>query len=493
MLSKPLSVKINHALLSHYPIIYIRGKEEDRVQDTIAHISKGFYSDKEELISWSSFSGFSDTHTDHEPIEAIKRICSSDKPCMYLLKDFSDYLNDPLVARAVRDMYLTLKSQKSFVFFSGNSQAIPGNLNDEIYLIDMPLPTDEEILAFLVNVFSTQKLESEISSAMMYEYALAMKGLTLRNIEHLILHLLHSEKPNYELFVDEILAAKSQLLKKESCLEFVPIKHNLEQIGGLDNLKDWVTQRKHLFTQEGFNSGLPLPSGVLFMGVSGCGKSMAAKAIASAWNIPLVRLDMSLVLSGSYGPAEQAFKHAIELAEQIAPLVLWIDELENSFGYDENMQGHGNMNIFSSFLTWMQEKPDTVFLAATANRIMELPAELMRKGRFDQLFFLDLPNMQERETIMQIHLARQGAKVEDFNLSYLAVATQDWSGAEIEQAVKSARIKGSLEDRAFNEKDLGLLVAEMVPLAHTMREQIKAIKDWSFQRATPASREPKKS
>ena len=224
------------------------------------------------------------------------------------------------------------------------------------------------------------------------------------------------------------------------------------------------------------------------MGVSGCGKSMAAKAIATAWKVPLVRLNMSLVLSGAYGPPEVAFEHATRIAEEIAPIVLWIDELENSFGYDEQSAGQGNINIFSSFLTWMQDKSPKIFLAATANRIKQIPAELMRKGRFDQLFFLDLPNKEERHQILKIHIKLQGADPKGFDLGYLSAATNEWSGAEIEQAVKSARIDAYQEKRMFTEKDIGNTATQMVPLSQTMKEQIKEIKDWSFERAVPASK-----
>jgi SpoVK/Ycf46/Vps4 family AAA+-type ATPase len=250
-----------------------------------------------------------------------------------------------------------------------------------------------------------------------------------------------------------------------------------------------VLKRKDLFSEKAYEAGVPLPSGILMMGVSGCGKSMAAKAIAAAWELPLVRLDMSLVLSGSFGSPEFAFERATQIADEVAPIVLWVDEIENAFGYDERAAGGGgNVNIFSSFLTWLQEKSPKIFVAATANRIKELPAELMRKGRFDQLFFLDLPNKEERTEIFRIHIKLNGGDPSDFNTSYLAAATKEWSGAEIEQAVKSARIDAYQQDRAFSDKDIERNCIRQVPLSQTMTEQIKAIKDWSFKRAVPASR-----
>jgi len=202
--------------------------------------------------------------------------------------------------------------------------------------------------------------------------------------------------------------------------------------------------------------------------------------------LPLVRLDMNLVLSGAYGSPEYAFDHALRVVESMAPMVLWIDEMENSFGYDESGSGN-NPNIFSSFLTWMQEKPSAVFVVATANRIEKLPAEVIRKGRFDQLFFLDLPSDEERRAILAIHVRAHGGVPEEFNLNFLVAATKGWSGAEIEQAVKAAVIRAYGERRPFNAKDVSWNTARMVPLSRTMEEQLKRLRQWSLNRATPAS------
>jgi SpoVK/Ycf46/Vps4 family AAA+-type ATPase len=352
----------------------------------------------------------------------------------------------------------------------------------------MPLPSETEIHTFFQNFIDSKGLQDKIPATLAHQYVIAFMGMTLAEIEHLLVRLLRSKEKDFDHLLPEVHEEKSRILKNESCLQFIPLHQSLEQIGGLDNLKEWVLQRKNLFTEEAFSSGLPLPSGVLFMGVSGCGKSMAAKAIARAWDVPLVRLDMSLVLSGAYGPPEMAFEHATRIAEEIAPIVLWIDELENSFGYDERAPGEGNINVFSSFLTWMQDKSQKIFIAATANRIKQLPAELMRKGRFDQLFFLDLPTIEERQQILKIHIALQGAEPSEFDLSYLSAITKEWSGAEIEQVVKSARIDAYQENRGFTEEDIAHTTASMVPLAQTMKEQIKEIKDWSFKRAVPASK-----
>jgi SpoVK/Ycf46/Vps4 family AAA+-type ATPase len=488
MLSQQLAQNINKGIISQYPLIYIVGHEEDRIEATLASLAQKKFSDKQKLITWSSWQGFSDSNDASNPLDAIKRISETTEPCFYLLKDLPDFFQDSVIIRALRDLYYSLKHKNIFVFFTYPKILLPDALNKEVYLVNTPLPNEREIHTYLEHFIKVNHLEEKLPKALMPQLIVAMAGLTISEIEHLLIRLASQKQQDSQKLLQEIHEEKAQVLKKESCLEFVTIQQTLDQIGGLDNLKDWVLQRKSLFTEEAFNSGLPLPKGILFMGVSGCGKSMAAKAIATAWHVPLVRLDMSLVLSGAYGPPEVAFAHATQIAEEVSPIVLWVDELENSFGYDEHSSGQGNDTIFSSFLTWMQDKSPKVFLAATANRIKQIPAELMRKGRFDQLFFLDLPTKEERQQILKIHISLQGGDPEQFNLNYLSIVMNEWSGAEIEQAVKSARISAYQEDREFTEDDIGKTASHMVPLSQTMKEQIKAIKDWSFNRAVPASK-----
>lgn len=277
------------------------------------------------------------------------------------------------------------------------------------------------------------------------------------------------------------------MLLKESCLRVIPDQFDLESIGGLHKLKQWVESRKVLLGKDARDQGLPLPSGVLFMGISGCGKSLAAKTIASAWDLQLIRLDMNLVLSGIYGPPEYAFDRATRIAESIAPVVLWIDEMENSFGYDSEGGGAGgNVNVFSSFLTWMQEKSEGVFVAATANRINKLPAEMIRRGRFDQVFFIDLPDDQAREEIFKIHILAAGGQVTKFDFGILTLLTKGWSGAEIAEVVKAARIEAFNHDRPFTQQDISLKTSSIIPLSKTMKEQFNQLKSWSMNRATPA-------
>jgi len=457
----------------------------------LSTIAESAFSKPVPLISWTSSRGFSNSKKARvtDPVLALEHILQSDARGMYLMKDLpADFEQNPALVRAVRDLYYQLKNKGVFVFFTHPLLKLPDVLKKEVFLIEMPLPTEEEILDKMNSQLAGMDKSARPDAELLHRMAVAMKGLSLDEVGHLQARLSKRRDLDLGSAMAEIQEEKSQILRKESCLRFYPPQNLLGNVGGLDNLKDWVLKRNDLFTQEAFEAGIPLPSGILFMGVSGCGKSMAAKAIAAAWQLPLVRMDMSLILSGSYGSPEYAFEHATRIAEEIAPIVLWIDVLENAFGYDDHTGSGGNVNIFSSFLTWMQEKPSSVFLAATANRIQQLPAELMRKGRFDQLFFLDLPTKDERMQIFSIHIALNGGNSSRFDMSYMAAATKGWSGAEIEQAIKSARVDAYQENRQFDEKDVLRNTINMVPLSRTMGEQIEAIKDWSFNRAVPASR-----
>jgi SpoVK/Ycf46/Vps4 family AAA+-type ATPase len=502
VLNRKTVQKISRGLRSRYPLFYVLGWEEERIERLLRSVAKSYYNGAGELVVWSANDGFLPIDGDAagtalaagegltDPIAALRAIAESERPAMYLMKDLPIWFEaNPGLVRAVRDLYYRLKQRSIHVFLSYPQLILPEILKKELFLIEMDLPSEEEIVDMLAAAPNLGDTPREY----LYRFAAAMRGLSLNEVAHLQARLFRGEPAELDATLAEIQEEKSQLLRKESCLRFYPPQRGLDDIGGLENLKEWVGKRADLFSEKAYEAGIPLPSGVLFMGVSGCGKSMAAKAIAAAWQLPLVRMDMSLVLSGSFGTPEYAFEQATRMAEEVAPVVLWVDEIENAFGYDEHSGGGGgNMNIFSSFLTWLQEKDPRVFVAGTANRIQALPAELMRKGRFDQLFFLDLPHKDERREIFRIHILANGGDPADFNLGYLAASTKEWSGAEIEQAVKSARIDAYQQDRPFNERDVVNNIVSIIPLSRTMIEQIKAIKDWCFKRAITASKPPPK-
>jgi AAA+ superfamily predicted ATPase len=484
--------RIQKGLLSGYPIFYLQGEEEGRIIALLAELAQKRFGNDHSLVLWSAVRGF---YTEAgalepivDPVEALRHVVDSGQPAFFLMQDLPALLKDrPVLVRALRDLYRQLSGRETCLFLSYSDLSLPDELKKQVFLVNLGVPSEADILGHLSAIAEAHGVAGQLDEEWRYQSAAAMRGMSLDEVGHLMVRLIREGKLDLAAAIPEIIEEKSFSLLKEGCLQFVGRTFTLDQVGGLENLKEWVQSRKSLFTRQAFESGIPLPTGILFMGVSGCGKSMAAKVIAGAWNLPLVRLDMNLVLSGAYGAPEYAFDHALKVAEAISPLVLWIDEMENSFGYD--LQGHGgNNNIFAHFLTWMQEKPQTVFVVATANRIEKLPAEVIRKGRFDQLFFLDLPTEDERKAILRIHIAAYGGDPATFNLNLLAAVTKNWSGAEIEQVIKAARIRGYQEGRPFNEQDVVWNTARMVPLSRTMEEQIKQLRLWSVNRATPASR-----
>ncbi|MCU0767185.1 MAG: AAA family ATPase [Gammaproteobacteria bacterium] len=482
--------RLRKGLLAHNPLFYALCREEDRLEALLGRVASDHYGRPVTPAVWTmtrGLAGPAGTVEGTRDALAVLRHIASAPDGIYLLEDFPDLFDDPAVVRGLRDLYRELASRDSYVVLSHSQLRVPDALSHQLYVVELGLPSEEEIYQQLQALVEQHALWDRVSDEWVSRCVTAMRGMALNEIRHLFLRLVGEGKLDLAAALPEIHDEKAAALIKEACLKFIPHAVELRQVGGLDNLKEWVTSRRSLFTREAIAAGVPLPAGVLFMGVSGCGKSMAAKVIAGAWQLPLVRLDMNLVLSGAYGSAEYAFDHALRVAETMAPLVLWIDEMENSFGYDEGGTGT-NANIFSSFLTWMQEKPGPVFVVATANRIQRLPAEVIRKGRFDQLFFLDLPTDEERRAILAIHIAAHGGDPEQFNLPFLIAATKGWSGAEIEQAIKGAVIKAYAEGRSFTHKDVTWNTARMVPLSRTMEEPIKQLRQWSQTRATPASR-----
>ena len=483
---------VRRAISSKYPLIYLVSAEEKRIEDTLKLVSEEHYQDQRNVVTWTASRGFDSTVANGvdltDPVNALNHIASQQQDVIYLMKDLPGFFErDHRIERVLRDLYAQLADKNSFVIMSYPLLQLPVVLKKEIYVVELDLPTEQDIITYLAPLLESQGMTSSSADRVIARCAKGLRGLSFNEIRHLFLRIFETEKLTLDSVVKEVFEEKSQVLKKETCLEPIADNFHIDDIGGLENLKKWVEVRGNLFSSEASSVGVQPPSGVLFMGVSGCGKSLAAKAIASAWKLPLVRLDMGLVMSGVFGSPEYAFDRAIRTVENIAPLVLWIDEVENSFGYDEGPGTSSNVNIFSTFLTWMQEKPADVFVAATANRIQKLPAEMIRKGRFDQVFYVDLPRRDERREIFVIHLDAVGKNISDDELDNLAAMTEGWSGSEIEQSVNSSRIDAYNEDRDCCYRDVLINVGKNVPLSQTMKEQVQALRNWSIGRTTPAS------
>ncbi|HMF09420.1 MAG TPA: AAA family ATPase [Thermoanaerobaculia bacterium] len=483
--------RIRKALLGGHPLIYVQSWEETRVERLAQHLAKTFFGQPVPCGSWSVVDGLlvdgvpvPDTR---DPLKALDAILQASGKGFYVLKDFPTMPDGrPEIVRRLRDLYRGLKDRGRHVLLVSPRLVIPEDAKKEIYIIEYELPDDSEIVRILDATIRKRLAVEGLDDAAVKRLALALRGLTADEIGHLLNKVFSQRRIFDETAFMEILAEKEQMSKKEGVLEFVPPRFSLDDVGGYDTLKAWLKKRQALFSKEALDAGIPIPKGLLLMGISGCGKSLCVKTISTLWNLPLFRLDMNAVF-GTDNP-ESTFLRALRSVEAVSPAVLWIDEIEMGVGGYREGGDPAMSRIFSGFLTWMQEKNALVFVAATANRIQLLPAEIIRKGRFDQVFFVDLPNEEERKQIFAIHLKRNRAETARFDLVFLAKATRNWNGAEIEQAVVSGTVDAYAEHRALTEEDLHRTIAATVPLAVTMEEQIKAIKSWAHDRALNASK-----
>jgi SpoVK/Ycf46/Vps4 family AAA+-type ATPase len=385
---------------------------------------------------------------------------------------------------ALRDRYYTWRERSGFLIITTPVRVIPNDLERELAFFSLEMPAPREIRAEVAQRFPNLEDTHAISPETV---AATLKGLTLAETRHALARL-ENQRDFSGSALRLLQEEKRQLIKKTGTLEYIPEVPSLQDLGGLENLKDWLVKRKDLLLSGDEALREIAPKGILLMGVSGCGKSLCIKAISSAWQIPLYRMEMVRIFSGGYGSPEIAFAEACRIMGEMAPAVLWLDEIEMSL----SSEGGGDAalsRIFAYFLTWMQEKPAGLFVAATANRIDLLPAEMIRKGRFDQVFFVDLPTKVEREHIYRIHLQKRGYDPEPFTPEIFADATEGWNGAEIEQFVIAAVTSARMEQRELVLKDLYAARKQIVPISTTMEEQVRHIRNWAYERAVRASAE----
>jgi len=489
-----LAQRIREIMAGRYPITCLRTTEESRVLAAVNEVATDLGT-KSSVRTWSCLTGLegSDGDATRDAAVALTAIRDDVQAGFVVMKDLLRFLDKPDVARSLRETHeVLLQDGSCFLVTVGVDLTVPDELSKCIHVTDVPLPQIDELLEHLRAIAATYK-DTELSEEILAEVALGLRGLTLDEAAHVIHSALAGEAVTEKTIMRRIFSAKQKSLRETGVLEFVADNLSLDDVGGLDVLKDWANKRKDLFTQKALDEGLPVPKGILIMGVSGCGKSLCAKAIPQLWRVPLFRLDMSQVFSGLYGSPEAAFHAALRRIETIAPAVLWIDEVENAMGMTTDTSTADQTLTFSAFLTWMQERPPLVFVAATANQIQTLPAEMIRKGRFDEVFFCDLPTENERKQIVEIHLRKNGIDPGDVDPERLLYPTRGWTGAEIEQAVISARVEAYAEGRETTLDDIRTQMRGMVPLSQTMSEQIKEIRSWSHYRAKRASKAPPKS
>lgn len=472
------------------PLAYIRTSEEQRVAVVLREVAKGLIpSTRVPVWTWRLTDGIQldgaapETGT-ADPRKALDFIISYSGPAIFHLQDFHEPLRDNAeIRRRLRDFYAACLDQRKFVVITSPVQFIPDELERSIMFLELRPPDAVELLDFLRREVS--QAGADVSEAALRQMVPALQGLTLDEARYAVRRAQAAGHPLGPEAIPALVEEKQLLVARSGYVECISPGAGLADIGGLENLKTWLLERRKLFEVRDSLAQDIVPKGLLLMGIPGCGKSACVKAIASCFQIPLYRIDMVEIFSGRHGKAEGAFVEACKMMEEMAPAVLWFDEIEMGITSAESAGEQGRM--FAFFLTWMQEKTSGLFVAATANRIDLLPAEMIRKGRFDEVFFVDLPSREEQIEIFRIHLKRRSVDDSIFDFNELMQFTNGFTGAEIEQCVISAITKARLEDREVNDQDLVTIAARTVPLSRTMKEQINHIRGWAFQRAVRAS------
>ena len=505
---------LDQAFKARLPLLYVETSEEMRLHDAVARVAEGLRKPRG-LWSWTTSVGLVDPDgttiaNTTNPVRALDHALGVDDDAVFLFCDLHAFLGaehrpgDPAVIRRIREVAADFRGseQSKTLMISAPVRAIPPEIDKVTTLLEFPLPGRTELRALLDSMIHSNAdggVKVDADEQDLEQLVQAALGLTMLEAENALARAMVDDARLSKDDVAIVLEEKRQTVRKAGLLEFVESHTDLDKIGGLNNLKRWLGRRDGAWLSKAEDYGLPAPKGVLITGVPGCGKSLTAKATAASWGVPLLRLDIGRVFSGLVGSSEQNLRTAIATAEATAPCILWVDEIEK--GFSGNTAGAGQLDsgtsarVFGYFLTWMQEKTKPVFVVATANNIDALPPEFMRKGRFDEIFFVDLPTHAEREQIWAIQLAKNATDANGLaafandpaTLATLATASADFSGAEIEQAVVGAMYEGFAHDRAVTADDLALAVSTTVPLAVTQAERIAAIRKWASMRAVLAT------
>ena len=471
-------------LKARYPIIYIATNEEERIEYLIKYCAKKYV--VRTYYSWDFVDGYQGNPNDtgfaaRNPLEALDLIdkLTPETASLFVLKDYDNFLKDFSVVRKLKNLSRSLKTQPKNIIIISSEINIPDSLKEFVTLLEFPLPSYSEILEELNRLLSS--LQQKIEPATLNNIATACQGLSLERIRRVLSKVIAKYGEIDESSPNLILQEKKQIIQQTQLLEFCLNDKSLSDLGGLDNFKDWLKLREKAFSQDAIQYGLPYPKGLLLVGVQGTGKSVAAKIIAHEWQLPLLRLDFGRLFASLIGQSEQRVRKMIEIAEALSPCVLWVDEIDKAFAGAQSSGDSGTTSrVLATFITWLSEKTTPVFVVATANNIDWIPPEILRKGRFDEMFFLSLPTREEREAIFEVHLKKyRPGVVQNFQLPLLGQLSKEFSGAEIEQVVIEAMRLGFNENREFNNEDILVSIQNLVPLAKTKSKEIELLQAWA--------------
>jgi SpoVK/Ycf46/Vps4 family AAA+-type ATPase len=471
-------------LKARYPIIYINTIEEDRVEYVIrknvkANLSRSIY-------SWDFVDGYTNNPNNEgfakrNPLQALELVerLNAETPALFLLKDFNRFLTDLSISRKLRNISRILKLQPKTIIIIGSDLTIPKELQDLITVLQFQLPLEDEISQELNRLINS--LNIKVEPQLFENLTRACQGLSLERIRRVLSKIIATYKTIDDNSINVLLSEKKQIISQTEILEYSSVNEKITNLGGLNNLKDWLKKRKTAFSIQASNYGLPTPRGLLLIGIQGTGKSLTAKAIANDWQLPLLKLDVGKLFGGIVGESESRLRQMINVAETISPCILWIDEIDKAFTNTESRGDSGTSNrVLATFISWLSEKTKPVFVISTANNIDLLPLEIIRKGRFDEIFFLDLPKKEEREEIFKIHLQEfRPDSWKFFDYLKLAQLSESCSGAEIRQSIIEGMYQAFYEKREFTTDDICFALKELIPLANLESNQMLKLKDWA--------------
>lgn len=488
-------------LRARFTLIIMVTPEEERAIQMIRVLSDA---SQRPCISWDVAEGFQwITSAGHslpvarDPLTALEQIDKADGNVLYVLKDFHDVWSNPQIKRKLRSVAQRLKTNKKSLIITTPIGKIPDELKDECVVLDYPAPNSAELVDVLNRLTQTPNVTVNLTKLGQEKMIQAALGLTSTQAQRVFAKAIVSGSGILDdRGIDLVTEEKKQIIRESEALEFYAVTETPNDVGGLDILKQWLQLRERAFTQEAREYGLPAPKGIALIGIPGTGKSLTAKMIGGLWRLPLLRLDVGSLFGSLVGESEERVRRALRLAETVAPCVVWIDEIEKALAHG-GLDSGTSTRVFGTILTWMQEKTASCFVVATANDISSLPPELLRRGRFDEIFFLDLPTFEERREIFAVHLRKRMRFPQDFDLDQLATQSEGYVGSEIEQAVIDGMYLGFNANREFATQDILASLKRQVPLSVSQRENIEALRNWlregraqsaSFQEAQDAEK-----
>ncbi len=483
-------------VLSFHSMIAIETVEEERVRSIVREVARNL---SLPLYDWSLTTGLMRTlginiEGTTEPLSLLRKIHEiHDTDAIYLLKDFAPHLTNPSICRSLRELAMQMNASSSAIVITGDPIELPRDLESLTIRFDLQLPDPNEIREVVRNVVDSMsarhRVRVDLSKDDAQRLVRSLSGLTLSQVRQAIAKVIVGDNSLTTNDIDEVIRWKGEIIERGGLLEFYPPEGNKFELGGFASLKNWLDNASVGFTAEARAMNLTPPKGVLFVGVQGCGKSLASKFIARHWGMPLLKLDAGRLYDKYVGESEKNFRKATALGEAMAPVVLWIDEIEKAFaqGGSNDADGGLSQRLFATFLTWLQEKREEVFVVGAANDLSRLPPELLRKGRFDEIFFVDLPTNVERSSIFTIHLNLRKQDPNKFDLDALTTATQGFSGAEIEQVVITTLYRCLHQKQPMTTQAIIDSVRSTVPLSVTRSEDIDELRDSAKGRFTPVA------